>query len=117
MTKNEANGIWVFAEQKNGVLDKTPLELISKALELKQTTGEKVTALLVGSDVAELADTLIAYGADKVIVAENENLKSYSGRPYQKVVADITAKYKPSIFIFPATAQGRDLAPRVLFYM
>lgn len=114
MTKNEANGIWVFAEQKNGVLDKTPLELISKALELKQTTGEEVTALLVGSDVAELADTLIAYGADKVIVAENENLKSYSGRPYQKVVADITAKYKPSIFIFPATAQGRDLAPRVM---
>ena len=114
MTKNEANGIWVFAEQKNGVLDKTPLELISKALELKQTTGEEVTALLIGSDVAELTDTLIAYGADKVIVAENENLKSYSGRPYQKVVADITAKYKPSIFIFPATAQGRDLAPRVM---
>ena len=107
MTKNEANGIWVFAEQKNGVLDKTPLEL-------KQTTGEEVTALLIGSDVAELTDTLIAYGADKVIVAENENLKSYSGRPYQKVVADITAKYKPSIFIFPATAQGRDLAPRVM---
>ena len=114
MTKNEANGIWVFAEQKNGVLDKTPLELISKALELKHTTGEEVTALLVGSDVAELVDTLIAYGADKVIVAENENLKSYSGRPYQKVVAEITAKYKPSIFIFPATAQGRDLAPRVM---
>lgn len=80
----------------------------------KQTTGEEVTALLIGSDVAELTDTLIAYGADKVIVAENENLKSYSGRPYQKVVADITAKYKPSIFIFPATAQGRDLAPRVM---
>lgn len=80
----------------------------------KQTTGEEVTALLVGSDVAELVDTLIAYGADKVIVAENENLKSYSGRPYQKVVAEITAKYKPSIFIFPATAQGRDLAPRVM---
>ena len=114
MTKNEANGIWVFAEQKNGVLDKTPLELISKAVELKQTTGEEVTAVLVGQGVAALADTLIAYGADKVIVAEHENLKSYSGRPYQKVVAEIAAKYKPSIFIFPATAQGRDLAPRVM---
>lgn len=114
MTKNEANGIWVFAEQRNGVLDKTPLELISKALELKQTTGEEVTALLLGKNIAPLADTLIAYGADKVIVAEHENLKSYSGRPYQKVVAELAAKYKPSIFIFPATAQGRDLAPRVM---
>lgn len=92
----------------------SPLVGLGVATTLKQTTGEEVTALLIGSDVAELTDTLIAYGADKVIVAENENLKSYSGRPYQKVVADITAKYKPSIFIFPATAQGRDLAPRVM---
>lgn len=114
MTKNEAKGIWVFAEQRNGVLDKTPLELISKAIELKQTTGEEVTAILLGRNVAALADTLIDYGADKVIVAEHENLESYSGRPYQKVVAELAAKYKPSIFIFPATAQGRDLAPRVM---
>ncbi len=114
MTKNEANGIWVFAEQRNGVLDKTPLELIAKALELKETIGEEVTAVLMGQDVAGLADSLIAYGADKVIVAEHANLKVYSARPYQKVAVELVNKYKPSIFIFPATAQGRDLAPRVM---
>lgn len=114
MTKNEANGIWVFAEQRHGALTKTPLELIGKAVELKQTTGEDVTAILVGHGVAPLAGILIATGADRVIVADNENLKEYSARPYQKVVADLAAKYKPSIFIFPATAQGRDLAPRVM---
>ena len=41
MTKNEANGIWVFAEQKNGVLDKTPLELISKPLSLSRPPARK----------------------------------------------------------------------------
>lgn len=114
MTKNEANGIWVFAEQKNGVLDKTPLELLSKACELKQTTGEDVTALLLGDNISCLADTLFAYGADRVIIAEHKNLGEYSARPYQKVAAEIASKYKPSIFIFGATSQGRDLAPRVM---
>jgi electron transfer flavoprotein alpha subunit len=114
MTKNECNGIWVYAEQRNGILDKTPLELLNKAMDLKKTTGEEITAVLVGHEVAGLAQTLIAHGADKVLVAEHENLKEYSARPYQKVVAQLCEKYKPSIFVFGATAQGRDLAPRVM---
>lgn len=114
MTKNEAKGIWVFAEQRNGVLDKTALELLGKAAELKAVNGEAVTAILAGHGVEALAGTLIAHGADRVIVAESEALANYSARPYQKAIAALAAKYAPSIFIFPATAQGRDLAPRVM---
>lgn len=73
-----------------------------------------MTAVLLGCGVSGLADTLAAHGADKVILAEHENLKDYSARPYQKVLAGLCEKYKPSIFIFGATAQGRDLAPRVM---
>lgn len=114
MTKNECCGIWVYAEQREGKLDTTSLELLGKAKELAQTTKESVTALLLGSDVSYLADTLAAYGADRVIVAEAPALTHYSARPYQKVTAELCLKYKPSIFIFGATAQGRDLAPRVM---
>lgn len=114
MTKNECSGIWVFAEQRKGKLDRTPLELLAKAKELKKTTGEAVTAVLMGHEVHALADTLIAHGADRVIVAEHENLENYSARPYQKVLAQLCVKYKPSIFIFGATAIGRDVAPRVM---
>ena len=115
MTKNECSGIWVFAEQRNGILDRTPLELLAKAMELKETTGEEITAVLMGYEVEALADTLIAHGADKVIVAQHENLKNYSARPYQKVLAELCEKYKPSIFVFGATAIGRDVAPRVMY--
>lgn len=114
MTNKEFKDIWVFAEQRGGKLDRTPLELLGKAQELKKTTGEEVTAVLLGCGVSELADTLAAHGADKVILAEHENLKAYSARPYQKVLAGLCEKYKPSIFIFGATALGRDLAPRVM---
>lgn len=114
MTKTECSGIWVFAEQRNGKLDRTPLELLAKAQELKQTTGEDITAVLMGKDVAALADTLVAHGADRVIVAQHDNLAEYSARPYQKVLSELCTKYKPSIFVFGATAMGRDVAPRVM---
>ena len=104
MTKNEAKGIWVFAEQRHGTLDKTALELLGKAAELKAVNGEPVTAILAGCGVEALAATLIAHGADRVIVAESEALENYSARPYQRAVAALAAKYAPSIFIFPATA-------------
>lgn len=114
MTKTECSGIWVFAEQRDGKLDRTPLELLAKARELKKTTGELITAVLLGHEVGNLADTLIAHGAERVIIAEHENLKEYSARPYQKVLAALCEKYKPSIFVFGATAMGRDVAPRVM---
>lgn len=114
MTKNESNGIWVFAEQKNGKPESTTAELLAKAQELKEVLKEDVTAVIVGSGVTGSADELIAYGADKVLVMDHPNLAHYSARPYQKVLADAAEKYKPSIFIFPASAQGRDVAPRVM---
>lgn len=114
MTKTECSGIWVFAEQRNGKLDRTPLELLAKAQELKQTTGEDITAVLMGNGVEALADTLFAHGADRVILAQHENLACYSARPYQKVLSELCLKYKPSIFVFGATAMGRDVAPRVM---
>lgn len=114
MIKSECSGIWVYAEQRHGQLDKTSLELLGKARELAQTTDEAVTALLLGSDVAALADTLAAHGADRVIIADSPSLACYSARPYQAVTVELCLKYKPSIFIFGATALGRDLAPRVM---
>lgn len=97
MAKEDYKGIWVFAEQQNGKLSNTPLEILAKAQELKAHTGEEITAVLLGHNVAPLADELIAYGADQVIVAEHPNLRSYSARPYQKVLTELAEKYQPSI--------------------
>ena len=116
MTKEECRGIWVFAEQENGVLSVTDFELLAKAHDLKAKLGgtDTVTAVLLGDNVAGLADTLYAYGAEQVILAENANLKDYSARPYEKVLVDLANKYKPSIFLFAASPIGRDVAPRVM---
>ncbi len=114
MSKEEYSGMWVFAQQENGVIEGTVYELLAKALELKAHNGEQVTAVLLGSGVEELIPTLFSYGAEKVIVADDPALKSYGARPYQAVLSRLAAKYKPSMILYGATPLGRDLAPRVM---
>lgn len=116
MGKEAYKDIWVFAEQEDGVLSSTTFELLAKAHDLKAKLGggDAVVAVLLGSGVAGLAPTLFAYGAEKVIVAENDALAQYSARPYEKALVQLCEKRKPSIFLFAASVQGRDVAPRVM---
>lgn len=116
MAYENGSGIWVFAEQENGVLSSTTFELLAKSADLKAKLGgtDTITAVLLGKDVAGLTDTLFAYGAEQVILAQHENLAQYSARPYTKVLVELCEKHHPSIFLFAASAQGRDVAPRVM---
>jgi len=114
MAKEDYKGIWIYAEQQNGIINPVTFELLAKAQELKEHNGEEIVAVLMGNNVAGLAQSLIFRGADKVIVTENENLASYSARPYQQALTQLAEKYKPSIILYGATSQGRDLAPRLM---
>lgn len=114
MAKEDYKGIWIFAEQEHGVLHSTVLELLNKAQELKAYNGENITAVLMGYNVSGLADTLFAYGADEVIVANDPALEEYSARPYEKALTQLAEKFKPSILLYGATPLGRDLAPRMM---
>ena len=114
MAKEDYKGIWIFAEQQNGVLHPAVEELLAKAQELKAHNGETISAVLLGDGVKSLAADLIAQGADQVIVAENAALRDYSARPYQQALTQLAEKYKPSIILYGATSLGRDLAPRVM---
>ncbi len=114
MAKEDYKGIWIFAEQQNGVLHPAVAELLAKAQELKAHNGETISAVLLGDGVTSLAADLIAQGADQVITAENAALRDYSARPYQQALTQLAEKYKPSIILYGATSLGRDLAPRVM---
>ena len=109
-----AQGIWIFAEQSNGVQDKSTYELLGKALELKEQLNEEITAVLLGYQIQGLTEQLIQHGADKVIVVDDPALAQYNPLPYAKVLEELSIKYQPSIFLFAATSFGRDLAPRAM---
>ena len=113
MNIQDYKGVFVFAQQVDNTLSGIALELVGKGKELAKDLGTEVTAVLVGSDVAALADELAEYGADKVIVVDDPELKEYRTEPYAHALASVINEFKPEIFLVGATAIGRDLGPRV----
>ena len=107
--------VWVYVEQEGGEAHPASFELLGKAGELAAQLGEKVGAVLVGKDIKGLAKELIAYGADKVYIAEHEMLEGFLPLPYARAVAELVGKYQPQMMLFSATPLGRELAPRVAY--
>lgn len=106
-------GVCVLAEQVDGVINATSYELLGKARELADNLKVEVMAILLGEKVAPLANKLVEYGADKVYLVDNKELKVYRAEPYTHAVCTLVDKYKPEILLLGATAIGRELAPRV----
>ena len=113
MSIADYRGVWVFAEQREGELQKVSLELLGEGRKIADKLGVKLTALLLGDNIKGLADILGRHGADEVLVAENELLKHYTTDGYTKVICDLANERKPGILFIGATFIGRDLGPRV----
>ena len=113
MNIQDYKGVFVFAQQVDNELSGIALELVGKGKDLAKDLGTEVTAVLVGSGVKGLADELAEYGADKVIVVDDPELKEYRTEPYAHALASVINEFKPEIFLVGATAIGRDLGPRV----
>ena len=110
---NREGEVWVFAEQHNGRLEDTPIELMSKARHLADTLGVKLAAAALGNNFKGLAEKLIHYGADKVYLVEHPLLEHYQASSYSKVMYDLIHKHEPQIVLYGATVNGRDLAPNI----
>ena len=113
MNLEEYKGVFVFAQQVDNKLNGIALELVGKGKDLAKDLGTEVTAVLIGSDVMGLTKELAEYGADRIIVVEDPELKEYRTEPYAHALAEVIKKYKPEIMLVGATAIGRDLGPRV----
>ncbi len=113
MNLEEYKGVYVFAQQVDNEISSIAFELLGKAKDLAKDLNTDVTAVLIGSGVKGLADQLAEYGADKVIVVDDPELKDYRTEPYAHALASVINKYKPEILLVGATAIGRDLGPRV----
>ena len=113
MNLEEYKGVYVFAQQVDNQLSGIAFELLGKAKDLAKDLDTYVAAVLIGSDVKGLADQLAEYGADKVIVVDDPELKEYRTEPYTHALASVINEYKPEIVLVGATAIGRDLGPRV----
>ena len=113
MNLAEYKGVYVFAQQVDNEISGIAYELLGKGKELAAKLNEEVTAVLIGHEVKGLADKLAEYGADKVIVVDDPELKEYRTEPYAHALSSVINEFKPDIVLVGATAIGRDLGPTV----
>jgi len=108
-----AQGIWIVAEQREGELKKISFELVSEARRLADKMGQPVTAILLGSNIKEKAAELGKYGADKVLVADDNRLATYTTDAYTSVISQLAKAQEPAIILLGASAPGKDLSGRL----
>ena len=110
-----ARGILTWAEIVKGEISRPSLELLTPARTLANELDEdtKVTTLIIGKNVGKLAKELIAYGADEVIVVDDDRLEEYRILPFSEIFAQVIKKNNYEIALFAATTAGRELAPRI----
>ena len=108
------SNVFVYCEvtEERGIAD-VSLELLSKGRKLADTLGCQLEAIVIGSQVKELEQTLYPYGVDVIHYADDARLFPFTTLPHTSIVVGLAKEFKPEILLFGATSVGRDMAPRV----
>ncbi|MDA8078263.1 MAG: electron transfer flavoprotein subunit alpha [Nitrospiraceae bacterium] len=110
--KSEGTGVWVFAEQRDGVIAGVSFELLGAGRRLADKLGTDLSAVLFGPTTAG-ADELIRWGADRVYHCEDELFRNFNDEPYAALLSELIGQHKPEIVLAGATPIGRSFIPRV----
>src|SRR6056297_1700232 len=106
--------VWILGEQESGKIRDVSYELLKRRKNLAEKRNVKFVALMLGYEIDDQQlQTLIEYGADKVIAVSHEKLQDFVVDPHINVVTELVNKYKPEIMIASATTTGRTVAPAV----
>jgi len=105
---SEYRGVWVFSENKDLML-----ELLGKGSELANKLKTQLTAVLLGHEVSNQVNELIAHGANKVYVVDQPYFKNLHADPYTSALTSLVNQYKPEILLIGSTRRGKELASRL----
>ncbi|MDQ3472930.1 MAG: electron transfer flavoprotein subunit alpha/FixB family protein [Acidobacteriota bacterium] len=108
-----SNGILVFIEHRNGVLNKTSTEAIAGAQGLAGSLQQSVTAVIPGFNIGALAQDIAGYDLNKVITATNEKLADYTPDGYSDAMERVVRRLDPHLVVLPHTYLVRDFAPKL----
>ncbi|MFH1003403.1 MAG: 4Fe-4S binding protein, partial [Chloroflexota bacterium] len=106
------HGIWVFAEQYEGVLKSVGYELLARGRQLADALDTTLSAVCLGHQVAEPGQ-LISHGADKVYLVDDPALAHHQEDLYTQALVRLIRQYKPEVVLAGATSLGRSFIPRV----
>jgi electron transfer flavoprotein alpha subunit len=111
--KSQYTDVLVFAEQLEGEVHPVTYELMGKGRELANKINQELHVILLGHDLMDQTDEILAHGADKVYVYNQKPLHHFDVEAYAKAFEDCVRRTKPTIILIGATSIGRSLAPRI----
>jgi len=106
-------GVWVWVEQFGGKAASISWEMMGQGRRLADELGVPLTACVLGHGMEAVARQAVAYGADRVFLADDPALAVYRTAPYARILVDLVRAHKPEIFLLGASSRGRDLAGSV----
>ncbi|MBM3187952.1 MAG: electron transfer flavoprotein subunit alpha [Chloroflexi bacterium] len=106
-------GVWVWVEQFGGKAASISWEMMGQGRRLADELGVPLTACVLGHGMEAMARQAVAYGADRVFLADDPALAVYRTAPYARILVDLVRAHKPEIFLLGASSRGRDLAGSV----
>ncbi len=109
----ESKNLWVYIETEEGCARSVGLELLNPGRRMADKLGEKLVAVVLGQGIASVAAQAVACGADQVITVEGEEYLHYNSDAQTYAMTKLIEKYRPSIVLYGATNNGRDVGPRV----
>ncbi|MHB1314701.1 MAG: FAD-binding protein [Christensenellales bacterium] len=110
---SDYKGVWVFGEQMNGAPASVVFELLGEGTNLAKQLQVPLSVVLLGHEMEQAANLLIAYGADHVYMVDHPSLKNFNDESYADIFVQLIQKYHPEIVLFGASTYGRSLAPRI----
>lgn len=106
-----ARKVLVLGEVRDGSLRNVSYEAIAAGKAIAE--GGEVVGVLLGNNVNALSKDFIQYGADRVVVVEDEKLSQYSSDGYSQAFLAVVNAENPEGIVFGHTAHGKDLSPKV----
>jgi len=106
-------GVLIYAEQEGGKLHPICSELLGKGREIADKTGGALSCVVFGSGVSDMAQELVAYGADTVFAFDDESLAVFDPLVQKQNLVGLVSEAEAGLVLFGATFTGKSIAPRV----
>lgn len=102
--------VLVLIDHVEGAVRKPTYELLTIAKRL----GEP-SAIYIGpaDQAAEAAEKVKKYGAEKVYVVDDSQIKGYLVAPKAEALQQIAEKSSPAAILIPSTAEGKEIGARL----
>lgn len=105
--------IWVWIETGDGAARNVGLELLNPGRRMADAIGESLVAVIIGHNEEKAVQSAITYGADNVILVDDERFAEYNVETFTDAMNQLIEKHKPDTILFGASSTGRDFAPRI----